>query len=97
MALHVYVDDVDATFAKALRVGASTLRPVEDKFYGDRSGEFSDPFGHRWASVTSVDGSGAAVDLGGAIRDRIRSRGRWVHRCQARRSRPPITRGLRGG
>jgi uncharacterized glyoxalase superfamily protein PhnB len=37
---------VDATFAKALSAGATTLRPVEDKFYGDR-GEFEDP-GHRW-------------------------------------------------
>lgn len=55
VAIHVYVDDVDATLAKALSAGASTLRPVEDKFYGDRGGEFEDPFGHRWSIASHIE------------------------------------------
>ena len=35
--------------------GATVRRPVEDKFYGDRSGEFEDPFGHRWNVSTHVE------------------------------------------
>jgi PhnB protein len=31
------------------------LRPVEDQFYGDRSGQFEDPFGHRWNVATHVE------------------------------------------
>jgi PhnB protein len=55
VAIHVYVDDVDATFEKALGAGAKTLRPVEDKFYGDRGGEFEDPFGHRWSIASHIE------------------------------------------
>jgi PhnB protein len=55
VTIQVYVEDVDATFDKALKAGASTLRPVEDKFYGDRGGEFEDPFGHRWSVATHVE------------------------------------------
>ncbi len=55
VAIHVYVEDVDATFEKALAAGAVTLRPVEDKFYGDRAGEFEDPFGHRWSIASHVE------------------------------------------
>jgi PhnB protein len=55
VAIHVYVDDVDDTFDKALSAGATTLRPVEDKFYGDRGGEFEDPFGHRWSIASHIE------------------------------------------
>ncbi len=55
ISLHVYVEDVDATFERALSAGATVRRPVEDKFYGDRSGEFEDPFGHRWNVSTHVE------------------------------------------
>jgi PhnB protein len=55
VTVHVYVEDVDATFDKALKAGATTLRPVEDKFYGDRGGEFEDPFGHRWSIASHVE------------------------------------------
>ena len=44
----VYVEDVDATVKKALAAGAKIRQPVEDKFYGDRSGTIEDPFGHHW-------------------------------------------------
>jgi PhnB protein len=55
VALHVYVDDVDATYAKALAAGAKEERAVEDQFYGDRSGTFEDPWGHRWSVGTHVE------------------------------------------
>jgi hypothetical protein len=48
VTLHVYVEDVDAVFARALAAGARELPPVADQFYGDRSGMFVDPFGHQW-------------------------------------------------
>ena len=50
--LHLYVDDVDATFRKALDAGAAELRPVKDQFFGDRSGMLEDPFGHQWFVAT---------------------------------------------
>ena len=51
----VYVEDADATFAKAVAAGATAERPVETHFYGDRSGMFVDPFGHRWNVSTNVE------------------------------------------
>jgi PhnB protein len=44
----MYVPDVDAAFARAVEAGATVRMPVEDQFYGDRSGQVEDPFGHRW-------------------------------------------------
>jgi PhnB protein len=55
VTLHVYVEDVDTVFDRAVGAGAKALRPVEDKFYGDRSGQFEDPFGHRWDVATHVE------------------------------------------
>jgi len=52
VSLMLYIEDVDAVFARALGAGAKQLRPVEDKFYGDRSGTLSDPFGHTWTVST---------------------------------------------
>ncbi|MAD05080.1 VOC family protein [Pseudoalteromonas shioyasakiensis] len=48
----LYVEDVDAVFAKALSLGAKELRPVHDQFYGDRLGTLADPFGHIWNIAT---------------------------------------------
>ena len=53
--LHVYVKDVDAVIERAVSAGAKLLRPVEDKFYGDRSGALQDPFGHVWHVSTHVE------------------------------------------
>jgi PhnB protein len=53
--LHLYLDDVDAVFARAIAAGAEPLQPVEDKFYGDRSGQLRDPFGHIWSLATHVE------------------------------------------
>lgn len=55
VTLHVYVEDVDAVFAKALARGAKELSPVKDEFYGDRTGRLEDPFGHRWNLATHVE------------------------------------------
>ena len=44
----LYVEDVDRVFNQALAAGAKATRPLEDKFYGDRMGEVTDPYGHRW-------------------------------------------------
>lgn len=55
VTISVYVEDVDATFANALRKGATEVRAVENQFYGDRSGQFEDPFGHRWNVQTHVE------------------------------------------
>ena len=55
VAIHVYVDDVDEVFQAALDAGASSRREVENRFYGDRAGEFEDPFGHRWSVATHVE------------------------------------------
>jgi len=55
VSLHVYVEDSDGAFERALAGGAQSLRPMEDQFYGDRSGQFEDPFGHRWNVATHVE------------------------------------------
>lgn len=55
VTLSVYVEDVDEVVERAVAAGATALRPVEDQFYGDRSGQFEDPFGHRWSVATHVE------------------------------------------
>ena len=54
-SLMIYTQDVDATFGQAIRSGATEERPVQDQFYGDRSGTLIDPFGHRWTIATHVE------------------------------------------
>jgi PhnB protein len=51
----VYVEDVDRVFDKAITAGATAERPVENQFYGDRAGQFVDPFGHKWFVATHVE------------------------------------------
>jgi PhnB protein len=50
--LLLYVEDVDAVVRRATAAGARLLRPVQDQFYGDRSGTITDPFGHFWTIAT---------------------------------------------
>lgn len=50
--IHLYVHDVDAFFKKAVAAGARERKPVMDQFYGDRSGQLEDPFGHLWWVAT---------------------------------------------
>ena len=51
----VYVEDVDDAFARAIKGGAKELSPVQDQFYGDRTGQFEDPWGHRWSLASHVE------------------------------------------
>lgn len=53
--LMVYVEDVDDVFARAIKAGATEIQGVQDQFYGDRSGQFEDPFGHRWNVASHVE------------------------------------------
>jgi len=52
VSIHLYVEDVDAFFQRALAAGARERKPVMDQFYGDRSGQLEDPFGHLWWVAT---------------------------------------------
>lgn len=51
----IYVPDADAAFARAIEAGASQVHPLENQFYGDRSGTVADPFGHEWTLATHVE------------------------------------------
>ena len=55
VTLSVYVEDVDSVFKKATAAGAKSLREVRNEFYGDRTGQFEDPFGHKWSVATHVE------------------------------------------
>jgi PhnB protein len=54
-ALMIYVEDVDAVFAQAVAAGAEVIQPVTVQFYGDRSGQLRDPFGHKWSIATHIE------------------------------------------
>jgi PhnB protein len=49
VVIHLYVQDADAAFAKAVEAGAQPVMPLADMFWGDRYGVLLDPFGHKWA------------------------------------------------
>ena len=55
VSLMIYTDDVDAMFKRAIAAGATQKRPVENQFYGDRTGVLVDPFGHVWSIATHVE------------------------------------------
>ena len=55
VTISLYVRDVDDVFTRAIDAGATALRPVENQFYGDRTGQFEDPFGHRWSVATHIE------------------------------------------
>jgi PhnB protein len=52
VSILLYVKDVDSTVERAVAAGAKILKPVQDQFYGDRSGFIQDPFGHLWGVAT---------------------------------------------
>jgi PhnB protein len=54
VSLLLYVNDVDATIPRAVAAGAKLLKPIQDQFYGDRSGTIHDPFGHVWTVATHI-------------------------------------------
>lgn len=55
ISIHLYVEDVDAVFNRAVAAGAKVQRPLQDQFYGDRTGGLLDPFGHAWYVATHVE------------------------------------------
>jgi PhnB protein len=52
VTIHLYVDNVDAVFDRAVAAGATVTMPVADMFWGDRYGRLQDPFGHQWSVAT---------------------------------------------
>jgi len=55
VTISLYVEDADGVFEKAIAEGATELRPPTDQFYGDRTAQFEDPWGHRWNVGTHVE------------------------------------------
>ncbi|MBA3314143.1 MAG: VOC family protein [Planctomycetota bacterium] len=55
VGLAVYTEDCDAMFDRAVAAGGTAVRPVQNQFYGDRSGTLKDPFGHQWTIATHVE------------------------------------------
>lgn len=55
VSIMVYVQDVDRFVNHAVSAGATILRPIENKFYGDRAASLEDPFGHQWHFATHVE------------------------------------------
>lgn len=53
--LSLYVDDVDATYHRALELGASSLQEPANQFYGHRTARVQDPSGNRWAITAIVE------------------------------------------
>jgi len=52
VSLMIYVDDVDTIYPQAIAAGGTEVKPLQDQFYGDRSGTLTDPFGHVWTVST---------------------------------------------
>ena len=55
VTIHLHVEDADAMVERALKAGAELEIAVQDQFYGERSGSFRDPFGHRWNIGHSIE------------------------------------------
>lgn len=55
VSMCVYTEDADKMFQQALDAGGEQIRPVQDQFYGDRSGTLKDPFGHQWTIATHIE------------------------------------------
>ena len=52
VTIHLYVEDVDAVFDRAVKAGCNVEMPLMDAFWGDRYGQVADPFGHKWSLAT---------------------------------------------
>ena len=55
VTVSLYVENVDDVFKRAIAAGATEISPLSDQFYGDRTGAFEDPFGHRWHVASHVE------------------------------------------
>ena len=54
VTIHLYLEEADAAFEKAVGAGAKVTMPLDDMFWGDRYGKLEDPFGHQWSIGTHV-------------------------------------------
>jgi PhnB protein len=54
VTLHLQTEDVDSLWANALAAGAKVTMPLKDQFWGDRYGQFTDPFGHSWSAGQTI-------------------------------------------
>jgi uncharacterized glyoxalase superfamily protein PhnB len=52
VTMHLYVEDADSLYNRAVGAGANVTMPINDAFWGDRYGQITDPFGHSWAIAT---------------------------------------------
>jgi PhnB protein len=68
VGIHLYVDDVDAVYNRALQAGATSLREPSDQFYGDRNAQVQDPSGHVWYLSTHKEGVPADERANGSKR-----------------------------
>lgn len=55
VSLHLYVEDANAIFRRAIDAGATVIQPLENAFWGDRYGKVKDPFGHEWGVATHIE------------------------------------------
>jgi len=55
VSLYLYIPDVDRVVERAVAEGAKIIKPIQDQFYGDRSGFVQDPFGHFWGIATHIE------------------------------------------
>jgi PhnB protein len=55
IGLSIYTDNVEALAARFVKAGGKVLRPLENQFYGDRSGQFEDPEGYKWTLAQHVE------------------------------------------
>ena len=55
VTVHLYLEDVDTVFARAINAGAKETMPLENTFWGDRYGKLEDPFGHSWSLATHIE------------------------------------------
>jgi PhnB protein len=55
VTLHLYCEDVDTLADRFVKAGGKVLRPVDNQFYGDRSGQFEDPEGYKWSLAQHVE------------------------------------------
>jgi PhnB protein len=62
VALHIYTNDVEKLWNRAVDAGARVARPLEDQFWGERYGQLVDPFGHHWSLSQPIRMSKAVRD-----------------------------------
>lgn len=55
ISLHLYVEDVDQVYQKAIAAGCTVEKPLQNQFFGERSATLLDPFGHRWSIATKIE------------------------------------------